>query len=285
MLNHWEDQNFVTFIDDFSRYIEIIMLWKRSDVLQAFRNYKKRTKNQTGRRIKKLRTDNGKEYLSNDFKKFLEDEGIARQLSMEYTPQQNGVAERANRTIVEMARCMLQQSGFPQFLWAEAVNTTMFIWNRHLTKCLNNETPIEAWTDNKPYVGFFRIFGSKVIALNKGPKRGKFLQKGDEYILIGYSYESKAYRLWKPGTRTVIKSRDVYEKVYSYNDDWDASIKIPKDSTNLNEKGASKIKLPVLTDLHDSEDEEIIITNYSKMVTHRMKSTIRLTTMKRTKKM
>lgn len=166
---------FVTFIDDFSRYTEIIMLRKRSDVLQAFRNYKRRMENQTGRRIKKLRTDNGKEYLSNDFKKFLEDEGIARQLSVEYTPQQNGVAERANRTIVEMARCMLQQSGLPQSLWAEAVSTATFIRNRCPTKCLNNKTPIEAWTDNKPYVGFFRIFGSKVIALNKGPKRGKFL--------------------------------------------------------------------------------------------------------------
>jgi len=105
-----------SFIDDFSRYTEIIMLRKRSDVLQAFKNYKRRMENQTGRRIKKLRTDNGKEYLSNDFKKFLEDESIARQLSVEYTPQQNGVAERANRTIVEMARCMLQQSGLPQSL-------------------------------------------------------------------------------------------------------------------------------------------------------------------------
>jgi len=64
--------------------------------------------NQTRRRIKKLRTDNGRKYLSNNFKKFLEDEGITRQLSVEYTPQQNGVAERANRTFVKMARCMLQ---------------------------------------------------------------------------------------------------------------------------------------------------------------------------------
>lgn len=99
---------FVTFIDDFSRYTEVIMLRKRFDVLEAFKNYKRRVENQfqiTGRQIKKLRTDNGKEYLSNEFKKFLEEESIARQLSVEYTPQQNGVAERANRNIVEMARC------------------------------------------------------------------------------------------------------------------------------------------------------------------------------------
>lgn len=111
-------------------------------------------------------------------------------------------------------------------------------------------------------MGFFRIFGSKVIALNKGPKRRKFHRKEDEYILVGYSEESKAYRLWKSGTKTVIKSRDVkfYEKIHSYNDKWDASIKTSNDSANSNEKGTSKIKLPLLNDIHDSEDEEI--TNY-----------------------
>lgn len=69
---------FVTFIEDYSRYTETVMLHKRSDVLKAFRNYKRRVENQTGQRIKKLRTDNGKQYLSNDFKRFLEDKGIAR---------------------------------------------------------------------------------------------------------------------------------------------------------------------------------------------------------------
>lgn len=179
------------------------MLRKRSDVLKAFKNYKRRVEKQTRRHIKKLRTDNGKEYLSNDFKNFLEEEGISKQLSVEYTPQQNGVAECANRTIVEMVRCMLQQSGLPQSLWAEAVNTATYIRNRCPTKCLNDKTPIEAWTNKKPYVGFFHIFGSKTIALNKGPKRGKFLRKGDEYTLIGYSDEAKAYRLWKPGTKII----------------------------------------------------------------------------------
>ncbi|CAK9827078.1 Retrovirus-related Pol polyprotein from transposon TNT 1-94, partial [Anthophora retusa] len=95
---------FVTFIDDSSRYIETAMLRNRSDVLEAFKNYKRKVENYTGRRIKVLRTDNGKEYVSNAFKNFLKEEGISRQLSVEYAPQQNGIAERANRTLVEMAR-------------------------------------------------------------------------------------------------------------------------------------------------------------------------------------
>lgn len=260
---------FVTFIDDFSRYTEVVMLRQRSDVLKAFKNYKRKVEKLTGRQIKKLRSDNGKEYLSNDFKKFLEDEGISRQLSVEYT-QQNGVAERANRTIIEMARCMLQQSGLPQSLWAEAVNTAAFIRNRCPTKCLNDKTPTEAWTNKKPYVGFFRIFGSKVIALNKSPKRGKFIQKGEEYALVGYSDEAKAYRLWKPGTKTVIKSRDVkfHEKIHLTGNDWNSLIKFSNDSNNdTSEKEILNIDMaPSSTNFKGSEVNEEIVNEYDQQL-------------------
>jgi len=206
---------FVTFIDDSSKYTEVAMLRNKSDVTQAFKNYKQRVENQTGLRIKRLRTDNGREYLSKDFNDFLKEEGIQRQLSVEYTPQQNGVAERANRTLVEMARCMMLQANFPDSLWAEAINTAAYLRNRCATKSLDGITPFEAWTQRKPYVGFFRTIGSKTIALNKNRKGKKFQPKGEEYLLIGYSEESKAYRLWKPGTKTVIKARDVkfFEKI------------------------------------------------------------------------
>lgn len=200
---------FITFIDDKSRYVEVVMLKKRSDVIAAFKAYKRRTEKETGCQIMKIRSDNAKEYISKEFNDFLEDKGIRRQLSVEYCPQQNGVAERANRTLVEMARCMLLQSGVPHSLWAEAINTAAYIRNRCPTKALENSTPIEAWSTEKPYVGFMRIFGSKVIVLEKKPFRGKFEPKGKKYILVGYSQESKAYRLWTPGTKTVVKRRDV----------------------------------------------------------------------------
>ena len=200
---------FVTFIDDYSRYTETTMLRNRSDALQAFKNFKKKVENETGQRIKKLRTDNGKEYLSNNFNKLLEEDGVSRQFTVEYTPQQNGVAERANRTLVEMARCIMLEADLPESLWAEAVNTATFLRNRSATACLDGITPYEAWTGRKPYVGFLRTIGSKTIALNKGQRRGKFKPKGDSYVLVGYSHEAKAYRLWEQGTKTVIKSRDV----------------------------------------------------------------------------
>lgn len=199
---------FVTFIDNKSRYIEVTMK-KRLDIMTAFKAYKRHIEKETGYQIKKIRIDNGRKYLSKEFNEFLEEEGIKRQLSIEYCPQQNRVAERANRTLMEMARCMLLQSGVPESLWVEAINAA-YIHNRCPTKSLENSTPMEVWSNEKPYVGFMRIFGSKVVALEKKPSRGKFKPKGEKYTLVGYSQESKAYRLWKPGTRTVLKRRDVW---------------------------------------------------------------------------
>ena len=200
---------FATFIDDKSRYVELAILKKKSDILQAFKEYKARVDKQTDRQIKKIRSDNAKEYLSHDFNGFLKQEGIERELSVEYTPQQNGVAERANQTLVEMARCMLLQTNLPYTLWAEAVCTATYIRNRCPTKVLNDVTPIEVWTKKKPYVGYFRTFGSRTIALNKNSKSNKFAPRGEEYILVGYSQEAKAYRLWKKGTNQIIKRRVV----------------------------------------------------------------------------
>lgn len=199
---------FVTFIDDYTRYTEVVMLKDRSEVLTAFKNYMLRVKRESGHDIKVLRTDNAKEYISNEFTKLLESQGIKRELTVPHTPQQNGVAERANRTLVEMARCMLLESKLPLSLWAEAINTANFIRNRSPTKALNNVTPLEMWNNRKPYVGFMRIFGSKTISLIK-TNRTKFEPKGKQLIMVGYSDESKAYRLWQPGTRSIIKSRDV----------------------------------------------------------------------------
>jgi len=113
---------YFAFIDDRTRYIEIAMLRQKSDIFDAFRKYKRRVEKMTGCVIKRLRTDNAREYLSKDFTKFLENEGISRQLSVEYTSQQNGLAERANHTLVEMARCIMLQANLPQSLWAEAIN-------------------------------------------------------------------------------------------------------------------------------------------------------------------
>lgn len=111
--------------------------------------------------IKTLRTDRGGEYLSKEFNTFCEDNGIHRELTTPYTPQQNGVAERKNRTIVEMGRSMMNARGVPKHFWAEAVATAVYIHflNISPTKAVYNRTPCEAWRGTKPEVSHLHIFG------------------------------------------------------------------------------------------------------------------------------
>lgn len=163
---------------------------------------------ETGKSIKILRTDNGREYLSTEFNEILNSEGIERQLTVEYRPQQNGFAERANRTIVEMSRCMLLSSNLPEWLWGKAVNTSVYLRNRSPTKLLS-KTPYEAWCGKKPAVNHLRIFGCISIVLNKRKGNYKFAAKGFECAMVGYLPESKAYRLYNYVTRQIVKSRDV----------------------------------------------------------------------------
>ena len=200
---------FVTFVDDFSRKIFVYFIKNKSDVFKTFKIFKAAVELETGEKVKMLRSDNGGEYVNREFTEFLKQEGIRRQLTVPYTPQQNGIAERVNRTLVEMGRCMIIDSSVCEFLWAEAINTAVFLRNRSPTKVLQDLTPYEAWGGRKPNVSYLEVFGRKGIVLDKMPKRSKFSAKGNECIMVGYAEESKAYRLYDKGRRTVIVARDV----------------------------------------------------------------------------
>lgn len=199
----------LTFIDDKSRYIFVYFIQRKDEVLDKFKEFKSMVERQVGHKVKILRSDNGTEYVNGAFDSFLKENGIVRQLTVPYTPQQNGVAERFNRTLVEMARCMLVGEGLTENLWAEAVNTAAYLRNRAPTKALDEVTPYEVWFNRKPVVKHLRTFGSVAIALDK-KQHSKFKPKGKEYIMVGYSDTSKAYRLYEKATRKVIVSRDVY---------------------------------------------------------------------------
>lgn len=201
---------FVTFVDGKSRWVDVYFLKSKSEVKPTFLKYKMLVENQKERKIKILRTDNGLEYCGKDFTDELEKSGIRRERTVEYTPQQNGVAERMNRTLVEMARCVMLQADLPNGFWAEAISTAAYIRNRCPTKPLvENMTPHEVWFGKMPVVSHFRHFGSKAFALNKRPQKGKFDPRSVECTMVGYSDESKAYRLWDPSSKKIIKSRDV----------------------------------------------------------------------------
>ena len=201
---------FVTFIDEKSGFVEVYFLKTKNQVKDCFLDYKAYNENQKNKKIKILRTDNGLEYWGGDFEQFLKNSGIKREFSTPYTPQQNGKAERMNRTLQEMARCMLLESGLPEFFWAEATQTAAYIRNRCTSRSTSSDaTPYEIWYGSKPIVSHFKIFGAQAFVLNKNPNLGKFDPKSNECIFVGYSRESKAYMLWDPSQKKLIVSRDV----------------------------------------------------------------------------
>jgi transposase InsO family protein len=193
---------YVTFIDDFSRKTWIYFLKAKDEVFNKFQEFKALVENLSGRKIKVLRSDNGGEYTSNEFKDFCREAGIKRELTTPYNPQQNGVAERKNRSIVEAAKAMIHDQNLPMHLWAEASSTTVYVQNKSPHKILGNKTPEEVFTGKKPEVNHLRIFGCPVYIHVPKEKRTKLEPSGKKGTFVGYSETSKAYRIYIPRTET-----------------------------------------------------------------------------------
>ena len=147
--SHHNNRYFILFIDDFSRMTYVYFLKAKSKIFRIFKKFKALVEKQSGKQIKVLRSDRGKEYTSCEFDKFYEDEGIKRQLTIAYTPQQNDVSERKNHAVIEMVRSMLKEKGLPNILWTEVVYTTVYLLNRCPTKAVQDKTPIKAWSSKK----------------------------------------------------------------------------------------------------------------------------------------
>ncbi|GJV91289.1 putative ribonuclease H-like domain-containing protein [Tanacetum coccineum] len=159
--------------------------------------------NQINHRVKIIRCDNGTEFKNKEMNQFCEMKGIKREFSVARTPQQNGVAERKNRTLIEAARTMLADSKLPTTFWAEAVNTACYVQNRVLVIKPHNKTPYELFHGRTPSLSFMRPFGCPVTILNTLDHLGKFDGKADEGFFVGYSVNSKAFRVFNSGTKIV----------------------------------------------------------------------------------
>ncbi|KAH9781357.1 hypothetical protein KPL71_008429 [Citrus sinensis] len=159
--------------------------------------------------IKILRTDRGGEFNSQEFGSFCENHGVRRQLTAAYTPQQNGVCERKNRTILNMVRSLLQRSGLPKSFWPEAVVWSVYILNKSPTIAVQNITPEEAWSGCKPTVDHFRVFGCIAYVHVLDEKRRKLDDKGVKCIFLSVNDHSKAYKLYDPIIKKIVISRDV----------------------------------------------------------------------------
>ncbi len=217
---------FITFIDDFSRWISLYTMKQKSDTFDCFKRYHTYVEKQIGSKIKSinvikrtyktvdelkaLRTDNGGEYLSNEFKSYLEKHGIQHQLTIAYTPQQNGVAERMNRTLMDVVRSLLQTAQLDKKFWAEALSTAVYIRNRVVSRSLpNNVTPYHRWYGKTPDVSHFRVFGCKCWYVLPKTRVRKLDARSKRGLMMGYSTQSKGYKIWDIESSKLLVSRDV----------------------------------------------------------------------------
>nr|GFB61278.1 hypothetical protein [Tanacetum cinerariifolium] len=148
----------------------------------------------------RVRTDNGTEFKNQTLAKFFDEVGITQQFSATRTPQQNGVVERRNKTLVEAARTMRTFANLPSFLWVEAIATACFTQNCSSIHKSFDKTPYELINKRKPNIKFFRVFGCRCYLLNDYKDVGKLKAKGDIGVFVGYSKESVAFRIYNKRT-------------------------------------------------------------------------------------
>jgi hypothetical protein len=199
---------FVSFIDDKTRWATVRLLSSREQLFTTFNSYLTEEEQQLGTTLKRLHSDNAREYKSHDFKTLLDKKGAIATYSAPYSPEQNGISERFNRTIINKVRAMLISSGLPKSLWGEAVIAATYIHNRTPNSSLQGYiSPYEARTGEKPDISNIRTFGS--IAYKREPKEllKKLDLRASPYIIVGYG--SNQYRLIKPGGQSIIYARDI----------------------------------------------------------------------------
>lgn len=226
---------FFLLTDDYTRMSWVYFLQAKSEAFEYFKKFKAMVEKQSGNYLKIFRTDRGGEFTSIEFTDFCGEQGIKRELTAPYTPEQNGAAERKNRTVVEMARSMLKFMGLPDCYWAEGVATAVYILNLSPTKDVWNQTPYEAWYGNTHSVSHLRVFGCICYALQTTGKH-KLVDKSKKFIFVGYCSQSKAYRLYDPISETVVVSRNV---VFDELAKWEWEKDVNKRNTYFEEDGCA----------------------------------------------
>jgi hypothetical protein len=196
-------------VDDCSRFTWVFFLQEKSQTQETLKGFLRRAQNEFGLRIKKIRSDNGTEFKNSQIEGFLEEEGIKHEFSSPYTPQQNGVVERKNRTLLDMARTMLDEYKTPDRFWAKAINTACYSINRLYLHRILKKTSYEHLTGKNPNVSYFRVFGSKCFILIKRGRKSKFAPKVVQGFLLGHDSNTWAYRVFNKSTGLVEVSCDI----------------------------------------------------------------------------
>ncbi|GJU21073.1 zinc finger, CCHC-type containing protein [Tanacetum coccineum] len=196
-------------VDDCTRFMWAYFLTSKDQAFDTFKEFRQRIETEMRLKLRMLRTYRGGEFTSNEFTKHCKEHGIARQLTAPYSPQQNGVVERRNRTVLSTTRSMMKAMKLPLNFWAEAVRHTIYILNRVPTRALVDKTPYEALYNRKPNLENLRIFGCTAYAKITIPHLRKLDDRSIPMVYLGVEEGSKAYRLYDPKGKRKHVSRDV----------------------------------------------------------------------------
>ncbi|GKA43805.1 retrovirus-related pol polyprotein from transposon TNT 1-94 [Tanacetum coccineum] len=223
-INHEKYTLFI--VDDYSRYTWVYFLKKKSQVPETIMSFIKRVENQNDIKVKQLRTDNGNEFRNSILVNFCDEKGISQNFSSPYILEQNGVAERKNRTLIEAARTMLSVSGFLKQYWTEVVATACYTQNRSTIVKRHLKTPYEIFCKRILNINFLHVFVCSVYIHNHKDHIGKFDEKADDGYLLGYSLVSKAFRVLNTRRQ---QTEETYHITFDESPD---AIKFSKPSVN-----------------------------------------------------
>jgi hypothetical protein len=212
---------FLLLIDDCSRYMWLHLLATKSNVATVIQRFKALVKMEIVQRLRVLRIDHGGEFTSVEFAEYCAGEGVQRQHSVPYSPQQNGIVEWCNQTIVVMARSLLRARGMPTVFWGEAVVVDVHLLNHAPTKILSKKTPFEVYHGWKPAVHYMCTFGCVVHVKTVRPHQKKLNDRSTPMVFIGYKPGAKAYWVYDPVAQRVLLSCDI---IFDENRSWDWSV-------------------------------------------------------------
>lgn len=199
----------LTVVDDFSRYAWVFPLKNKNQSLRTFKFFSTEIENQTNKKIKAIRTDNGLEFCSQDFSDYLKKVGIRHQRTNIYSPEMNGVAERLNRSMAEGIRSLRIEAELPKGLWAELAGTFIYLRNRFPHRSIQKQIPYTLMFERKCSVRHLKVIGSLAYVYVEKNKRDKLDPKVKEGVLIGYAYQTIGYRIWYPKERKVLETKQV----------------------------------------------------------------------------
>ncbi|KAL0542592.1 hypothetical protein IC582_017662 [Cucumis melo] len=205
---------FVTFIDDHTRLTWVYLISDKSEVPSIFQNFYHTIKTQFHTKIAILRSDNGREFQNHNLSEFLASKGIVHQTSCAYTPQQNGVAERKNRHLVEVARSLMLSTSLPSYLWGDAILTAAHLINRMPSRILHLQTPLDCLKESYPSTRLvsevpLRVFGCTAYVHNFGPNQTKFTPRAQACVFVGYPLHQHGYKCFHPPSRKYFVTMDV----------------------------------------------------------------------------